>query len=275
MRKIFILFIVLLAAIPLRAQIYIGVRGGITLPNGFYADSRMSDNEWMFTQGHQKRAGAGKGFVAGLEARYEMPFLGGLSAVLDCDYLQSNMNKDVTNYFETAYARKFANCDAYEMQLPQFRHIPILLGVRYSYPLSTGLDFYGQALCGLNIRMVSDWTLSYASGEWVASDGQSFSNFSTVRTYTYNNAVTFAFRLGVGIMIRKMVSLEASYNMLGRSPLSWTYTCNDTYNVYGDVREIPTETHETFTDVNPTMVLVTLGFHLNPFKGLRRNVQDW
>ena len=69
----FILFMLLLATGGLHraeAQLYVNLHGGLTLPQGDYADSRMSDHEWMLAQGHQHKGGAGRGWAAGLEVSY-------------------------------------------------------------------------------------------------------------------------------------------------------------------------------------------------------------
>ena len=263
----------LLCLLPLRAQFYIGVHGGVTLPTGYYGDSRMSDNEWMMTEGHQLRAGAGTGFSGGVDFSYSMPFLNDLSVLFSVDFLQSGPNKDVRNYYNGTFAKRYENYDDYEMILPKYRNIPILLGLRYSYPLGTFYDLYGEAQMGVNIRQLTAWQLSFASGEFKTDDGV-LPSYTYKETYAYEDRVTLAFHLGAGIMIRDIVSVGAGVHLLGKAPLSWDNTVTTSYNTPGGKHEGSATDHRDYTDMNPTMVFINLGFHINPFKNYTRRVQE-
>lgn len=255
-------------------QMYIGLHGGVTLPSGYYAESRMSDHEWMLTGNNQLKAGAGKGFFGGLDISFPMPFHTKLEAVLTAEYLQGNVNADIQNYYQRV-ANKYSNCDQYELILPRFQNIPVLLGLHYNYRIGTYYDLYGEVLAGVNFRKITPWQQSYSSSSYTDSDGQTFSNFSSLERYKYDDATTFAFRIGAGILIRKLVTVGASYTVLGKAPLQWDYTRSGTYNTPLGVHETVNTTHVTYADLNPTMVCVVLGFRINPFKGLRRHVQDY
>lgn len=228
-----LLVFVLGMTVTANAQLYVGLHGGITLPSGYYAESKMSDGEWLLDGTNQFKVGAGKGFAAGLDIAYAMPFLSELSILLEGEFMQSEPNTDVKKYHE-------AHADDYEYILPKYRHIPIFLGFRYSYPLGKYYDLYGEALGGVNIRSITPYTrgLYYA---------------------TYENSTTIGFRIGAGIIVCDMVTLGASYSMLGKSPLEGNYTSTNT----------------KYYKINPTLVSICLGFRINPFKGLSRHVQDY
>ena len=256
------------------AQLYIGLHGGATVPVGFYAESRMSDNEWMFTQGHQRQAGAGTGWAAGVDFSYAMPFHSNLEILLAADFMQSGVNRDVEEYFTLRFSQRYNQCSRYEMILPRLRNIPILAGVQYRFPLTTTINLYGQALAGINLRYITPWSLSFADAEWnFPSDDESLL-YNNVKVYTYAPATTFALRLGGGFFIKDIVSIGFSYNILGASPLIWDQTETVRYNVYGNLHVINNETHVDYYDLNPTLVLISLGVRLKAFSGSRR-VQDW
>jgi len=256
-----------------RAQFYVGLHGGWTLPQGFYSESRMSDNGWMFSEGHQRLAGAGKGWAAGMDLSFAMPFHPALEVVLSADYMQSGVNMDVEDYYEYVYSTRYSNCSKYLMELPKFRNIPILLGVRYAYPATKGIDLYGEALAGINLRRISDWTLAYATSNWEMGDGQQLAEYNNEDIRIYGKSNTFAFRLGAGFIIKKKVTLGASFNMLGASPLTWDRNTTIRYSVYGEMVENTTTQHVDYTELKPVMVMVQLGFRLEPFK--TKTVQDW
>ena len=257
-----------------KAQLYVNLHGGITLPQNDYADSRMSDHEWMLAQGHQHKAGAGLGWAAGIEVSYAMPFHKNLEAVLAGDFMQGDMSTDVKNYYEQSRLLHYSQCSQYEMVLPRYRNVPVMAGVRYCYPLTTLFDLYGEALAGFNIRMISNWTLAFTSGDWNAVDELEYADFNNVKICRYAPATTFAFRLGIGILINKMVNVGASFCMLGNGPLSWEQEEITRYNLYSEVRENRVQTHQDYFSINPTLVSVTLGFRLKVFSGAR-HVQDW
>lgn len=268
-----LLILFLVMATQVRAQFYVGLHGGWTLPQGFYSESRMSDNGWMFSEGHQWMAGAGKGWAAGVDLSYAMPFHPSLEVVLSADYMQSGVNMDVEDYYEYIYSTRYSECSKYLMELPKFRNIPIMLGVRYAYPATKGIDLYGEALAGINLRRISDWTLAYATSNWNVGDGQQLAEYNNEDIRIYGKANTFAFRLGAGFIFKKKVTLGASFNMLGASPLTWDRNTTIRYSVYGEIVENTTTQHVDYTELKPVMVMVQLGFRLTPFK--TRTVQDW
>ena len=261
------------AATSLKAQLYAGIHGGYTLPQGYYADSRMSDNEWMFAEGHQQKAGAGKGWGAGIDISYAMPFFPNVEVTFSGDYLQSGVSRDVKEYYEFSYANRYSECSQYLMKLPKFRNVTLLLGVRYCHPLGGIFDLYGEALAGANIRMISDWTLVYTKGDWLPDENYDFPEYNNIDIRNYNNATTFAFSLGAGFLVKKTVTVGANFMMLGKSPLTWDRHSATRYNIYGQVVEYPDDRHVDYTDMNPTMVMVKIAYRLQPFK--TKHVQDW
>ena len=270
----FSIIALLLAPPALRAQLYVGVHGGATLPQGFYAESRMSDNEWMFAEGHQLKGGAGRGWDAGIDISFALPFHTNLEIALTADFMQSKPSRDVCEYYEISYTRRYSQCSLYEMRLPRYRNIPVLLGFRYCYPITIGIDLYGEALAGINRRTFTDWVLTYTKEPWTPQEDMEYPEYNNIDIRSYTPATTFAFRLGAGVILKKKFTIGASFQMLGKAPLVWDRSVTARYDIYGDISEYITTTHTDYTDLNPTLVLVQLGYRLNPFAGAR-HVQDW
>ena len=270
--KRYLFLLLLITSVSAKAQLYIGVRGGVTLPQGYYAESHMSDNQWMFTQGHQKMAGAGRGWSGGVDVSFALPVHPALEITFQADYLQSGVSRNVAEYYDLRWSSRFQHCSQYLMELPKLRNIPIMAGVRYAYPTSKTIDFYGEALAGVNLRYISDWNFAYSGSDWPIAVPQSFSDYACVDLRTYAPATTFAFRLGAGFIIAKKVTIGASYNVLGASPLVWDQTVSSRYDSYGNIIDNTRTEHVDYYDINPTMLIVHLGFRL-PAGG--RTVQDW
>ena len=256
------------------AQVYAGLHGGITLPQGFYADSRMSDHEWMFAQGHQLKAGAGRGWTAGLDVAYALPFVKGLEVLFCADFMQSGMNKDVQEYYDKYQSRHLSQCTAYEMKLPRLRHIPLMAGVQYSFPLTTTVSLYGQALAGVNLRYITPWILAYADENWTDPSADGSLKYNNMKTCTYASAATLALRLGGGFMVKNTVTLGFNINLLGASPLVWDEQETVRYNIYGNIKELNNTTRVEYYDIRPVMVTISLGYRLK-VANAQRHVQDW
>ena len=105
-------------------------------------------------------------------------------------------------------------------------------------------------------------------------DGQEFADYNNVKNCRYNTATTFAYRLGVGILIKKMVSVGASFCVLGRAPLSWEQEEITRYSIYGEMRENRNTNRIDYFSLNPTLVTVSVGIRFKAFSGAR-HVQDW
>ena len=269
-----LLLLLSMAPSSLHAQLYLGLHGGVTLPQGLYSESRMSDNEWMFTAGHQLQGGAGRGWAAGLDISFAMPFHPALEAVFIADFMQGGPNRDVKEYYELSFARRYNQCSLYEMSLPLIRNIPLYLGFRYQYPIANSIELYGEALAGINHRTITDWVLTYTKEPWTPQEELPYPEYNNIDIRTYAPATTFAFRLGAGFLFKKKITLGASFQMLGKAPLVWDRTVTTRYDIYGDISEYTTTSHTDYTNLNPTLVLVQLGYRLNPFQGAR-HVQDW
>lgn len=273
MKKLLVLSSYLLLLTVLRAQLYVGIHGGATLPQGLYAESRMSDNEWMLAEGHQLKGGAGKGWDAGIDISYAMPFHPSLEVTFSADFMQGPPNRDIKEYYEINYSRRYSQCSLYDMRLPNYRNIPILLGVRYNYPVTIGIDLYGEALVGINRRIITDWVLTCTNEPWTPQEELDYPEYNNIDIRSYIPATTFALRLGAGFILKKKYTIGASFQMLGKAPLSWDRTVITRYDVYGHISEYTDQTHTDYTNLNPTFVLVQVGYRLNPFEGAR-HVQD-
>lgn len=266
-RKTLIALLLLTALTPLQAQLYIGLQGGVALPQNWYANSRMSDNGWMFTEGHQHMYGAGRGPQAALDLSLAMPFHPALELTLQAGGILTPVNRDIQDYYAIRWANRYQQCSQYQMRLPRTIHLPILAGIRYAYPTSRTTDLYAEALCGANMRYITDWTFNYSDADWPHT--QVYANTDVRR---YQTAATFAFQLGTGFIIAKRVTLGVSYSVLGRAPLEWQRETIARFDAYGQIVEHSQNTTTQYHSVNPTILTIHLGYR---FPTGTTHVQDW
>jgi hypothetical protein len=149
-----------------------------------------------------------------------------------------------------------------------------MAGMRYCFPMTTLFDLYGEALAGVNVRLINNWTLAYADEQWNPDGNPGIELHNNESIKTYPTTTTFAFGVGAGFIIKKMVTVGVRYCMLGKAPLSWESTETVRYLVQNQVVSNTHTQHIDHYSINPTMLTITLGFRLKAFGGAR-HVQDW
>lgn len=256
-----------------QAQFKVGVHVGPTLASGYYSESQMSDQRWLL-QGESLLGGAGAGVGTGLEVSYRVPGIKGFDVLFQGDYLYSGLNSDCKSHVDNEIVRGEQDFDNYTYTPARYHNVPLMLGVRYTFPLNSVYGFYGEAFCGLNIRHINSMVVDYSDGSYTNPDGITLNDYRNLKQRDYLNATTFAFRLGAGIMIKDMVSVGASFNRLGSAPVQGSYTrysCNNIPSP-GGVQEFKDVKDFTYAEVNPTMVFISVGYHFNPFKKVRKMI---
>lgn len=257
------------------AQVKVGLRGGLTLPTGFYGCTQIKyvPQDWVFYDLDQTSysVGASTGFSAGAYITYALPFYDDLAVIISADFVQNGLGAVVKNDLNRTSTGTYTNNDTYkkEYELPLLRNIPITLGARYSYPLGGVFDVFLEAAAGVNIRQITPQAINI---ENTRTDGV-VDNES--HTYTYDNAATFALRLGAGFEFNNMFTLGGYYSYLGKAPLSGEYLHKYTNHILGGVSEGLDRTNFNYQQVAPSMVTIQLGIHLNPFKRAPRMAQDF
>lgn len=98
-----------------------------------------------------------------------------------------------------------------------YLNVPLMVGFNYSYPFNNEMKLFASAGMGLNFRYISAWkiVLNYT----VLEDYSQWS-ISETETFSYDNAISLAFRLGCGINLTKHISLSAWYYNLGKGDVS-------------------------------------------------------
>ena len=98
---------------------------------------------------------------------------------------------------------------------PFFINVPILIGLNYNCVLPNEMCLFGEFGIGANIRHISDWKLT-GFQKYIFANRSEDTWMQVKETFSYDNAVTFAFRIGVGLCFTKHCSLSLKYNYLGK-----------------------------------------------------------
>lgn len=207
MKKVFMTVLMLaLAGIgALQAQNTFSLRFGGALPTSDYADAMADYSNNVLRYGlrdNSKKGGAGKGLTAGLQGNFDIKSVKGLGIIASVDVFFNSTNTDVTDYYEEYVDDNETNNYEIEFSIPKYFHIPVLVGLNYTYDLNENIAFFGEGAIGANARLITDWE------KYTATTTQ-----ENINTYDYEMATTFAFRIGAGMVINKKYTIDISmYN---------------------------------------------------------------
>ena len=150
---------------------------------------------WALLDEKGHKGFAGPGFAFGLEALSPLK-VKGLSFFFGWDIIYNSYSSELRSFISD-------NSDKIDHK-PRVMNIALMMGLRYTIDLSNGFGLFFEGGAGGNMRMISN--LGYTIKE---------NNYRLTRTISYDLAFTFAFKIGVGMMFGKHVSLGLDYYGLG------------------------------------------------------------
>lgn len=201
----------------LQAQNNFSLRFGVALPTGNYADATADYYNEVLRYGlvdNTKKGGAGKGFTAGMQYKIGIDNVKGLGVVLSSDIFYNSVNSDVRDYFDEEINEEESSDHEIDYKLPKYIHIPIMVGLNYTYDLNESMALFGEGALGANLRMLTKFECYEAT-----------KTHESISDLKYKVATTFAFRLGVGITLNKRYTIGIDYYNHGSSKVAgeWTY----------------------------------------------------
>lgn len=201
--------------------------------------------------------GAQTGFDAGVQLLY--PFKEtGLSFTFSADLHYNMLTDQARSCFSSlanglgnviaaeliSYGATTANVNSKVAKNPVYLNVPILLGVRYTYDLGSGMSTFLDAAAGVNLRYIT--RAVFDQHVYYTWPGGSDDNASQV-IFDYSSATTFAFRAGAGVNITPHISLAFYYYYLGKS------------DVYMNLKFAETEQYGPLGSVKPQLAVFKLG----------------
>lgn len=193
----------------LQAQNTFSLRAGVALPMNNYADATADYTNGVLRYGlldKTKKGGAGTGFTVGAQGKFGIKSVKGLGITVSADFFFNSTNTDVVDYHEEDIDTRESSTFEVSYKLPKYMHIPLLVGIDYTYDLNEHIGFYGEGALGMNMRLIT------AYEEYNATP-----TTEAINTITYKTAAAFAYRFGAGIVINKRYNLGIAYYGLGSS----------------------------------------------------------
>lgn len=192
------------------------IYAGGAFPMGNYKAGKMTDNvpaDWalLFTDGNKGYAGIG--YNIGWDALIPVS-RNGLGIFLGMDYFFNGHNKDIKAFI--------SDYNDVIDKAPKVHNItPLMFGLRYLGSINKNFGIFVEVGGGPNIRLISKMELSFTEvhyGDY----------YEINETLNYDPALTFAFKVGAGMMIARHLSLGVDFYSLGSAQVKG----KDEYNIY-------------------------------------------
>lgn len=196
--------------------------------------------------------GAGMGFTVGLQGKFGFPGVEGLGATVSVDGFFNGMNSDINDFLDDIENERYQN-EYYRLTdrtvtRPKYINVAPMVGLNYQYNLSEAFGLYAGFGVGANFRKITDFEIYSKAVETYGGENHK-SEWSD--TYTYDMAVTFAFKVGVGAVIANRLVIGLDYFGLGNAKVTGA-------SKYADERTNETESFKN-GKINPMFLTLSVG----------------
>lgn len=253
-KKITLLILAILGVSCVNAQTDFSIHLGGSLPFGKYADYALSPssspdgNDFIAWNIKTDKAGAAMGFNLGVKFRFNIPTIKGLGIIATADLFINPSNKEIKDSFEE-YMILFCaqnSVNNYDFSIPKYFNIPIMLGLNYEQLIENNVKIYGEGGVGINIGTITNLEMSFK-----------YQDLNLVYNTDYENQYSFAFQVGVGVLLSEKLSLGVHYYNLGSQKVKGDVRYRATWNGGGESER----GNFVFDRINPNMITLRLGYH--------------
>ena len=208
---------------------------------------------------------AGLGFNLGFDVTIALPVEGlGVFGGIDFFY---NSNKSALNDCLEEYARNEVKdnftISSIKYNKPHFMNIPVLFGVNYLHDFNNIVGIWGEAGIGPNFRIIDKFEkkTEYSTAmDIMLPDGEVVTCIEQTTGAKYKTAVTFAFKIGAGVMLWDKMSIGLDFYYLGSAKVEAT----GIYELGGTDYSSQVYVHKTTTGknaVSASELAVRVGYH--------------
>lgn len=253
-KRIALLIIVILGTNCVKAQTDFSIHLGGALPLGSYAESQDTPNslqngDYVIAWNTKtNKAGAALGLNLGAKLSFNLPTIKGLGVIATTDFFFNPSNKEASDCFEDYWMILMENFNVknYDINIPKYINIPIMLGLNYEYNIKDNVKIWGEGGVGLNIGIITD--LIMEASEY---------DYEFLAKINYDNQYTLGFQLGAGVLLSEQLSIGLHYYNLGSQRIEgiMKYTSTSDYGVEGD------RVRGSLDRINPNMLTLRLGYH--------------
>lgn len=253
-KRIALLIIVILGTNYVKAQTDFSIHLGGAFPLGSYAESQdtpnsLQDGDYVIAWNTKtNKAGAALGLNLGAKLRFNLPTIKGLGVIATTDFFFNPSNKEARDCCEDYWMILMENFNVknYDISIPKYINIPIMLGLNYEYNIKDNVKIWGEGGVGLNIGIITDLTMKASEYD-----------YEFLAEINYDNQYTLGFQLGAGVLLSEQLSIGLHYYNLGSQRIEgiMKYTSTSDYGAEGDRAIV------SFDRINPNMLTLRLGYH--------------
>lgn len=222
MKKIFmtVMMFALAGIGAVEAQNNFSLHLGVALPTSDYADATADYSNGVLRYGlmdNTKKGGAGTGFTAGMQYKIGINSVKGLGVIVSADVFFNSVNSDVRDFFDEWIDDNESSNYEVDFTLPYYLHIPVMVGLNYTYDIKDNIALFGEGALGANVRILTG--LEYY---------QATATQEMIQTVSYDVATSFAFRIGCGLCLNKKYTIGINYYNHGTAKVTgeWTSEIN-------------------------------------------------
>ena len=226
-KKFLLIAVMVLASISGFAQTRFAVYAGGAFPMGAFKDGKLNDSDYpekfvLFNQDAGNKGYAGIGFNVGMDVNIPITDFG-LGLTIGADYFYNGYNAELKDYYKDLVDNieehiDESDIDSYKLYKGKFMNVPVLVGVNYFLELNDSFGLFAEAAVGPNFRFITKDGVKYEytePQEYYDNNGN-LKSYSEAQSYTkFDMAITFGYKVGVGVMINDMFSIGLDYYSLG------------------------------------------------------------
>ena len=213
-KKILLIVVLMFASIGAFAQAQFSVYAGGAFPMGKFKAGELKNNEpakWALLYENGNQGYAGIGFNIGADVLIPITAVDGLGITIGADFFYNGYNSELKDFISDFEDALDEQDESYTLKKPRIMNIPVMGGARFVYDINDNFGLFGEAAVGLNIRRITSFKLEE---EYLNTYG-----YTVEREYErkYDTGISFAYKIGAGMMIADHFSIGLDFYSLGSS----------------------------------------------------------
>lgn len=221
-------------------------------PNGDFGDVGYTSTSITSIGG-----AASTGFGLGVKYQHSISLVKNLRAMFEADIMYNPLQgemKDAIKEYILPYDLQVLSSS---VSISKYLNIPLMAGLNYSFDLAEKIKLYGELGVGLNVRLITKTSAEYEYEchywDWDSETGEETTRIVKEKEedkYKFNQAVSFAYQVGVGVLLYEKLSVGLNYYNLGSAKVKGTHTSSSGRDDINDEISIST-----------SMLTLKVGYH--------------
>lgn len=198
---------------------------------------------------------ASTGFGLGVKYQHSISSIKNLRAMFEADIMYNPLQEEIKDQFDELSVSWDGDLISSSVSTSKYLNIPLMAGLNYSFDLAEKVKLYGELGVGLNVRLITKTSIEKEIKKIWYDGGYDDERHEETRTYKlefeYNPAVSFAYQVGVGVLLSEKLSVGLNYYNLGSAKVKGTYEDDGAKE----------RSLDGFYSISPSMLTLKVGYH--------------